>query len=118
MVPVRFLVHPSVREASSATLRHLAGLAALRRLIGASAGWRVGSWKDPDRPDALYQGGAVEYDAGEYAPDLIRRKLGTYEAYPFQIWGVASEGRRKLVERLAREMDVANLQGVWVASWL
>lgn len=115
---VRFLVHPRLQEASPTTLRHLAGLAEVRRLLGVREGWEVLFQGDGYRPDALWKGMAVEYDAGEYSPKTLRVKLGAFEAYPAQIWGTTSESRRRRILRYAQEMGIQNPLQVLVAPWL
>lgn len=59
----------------------------------------------------------MEYDAGTYSHALLRRKLGSFEAYPFQVWGVADPRRASLIRRLAQEMGVQNLEDVLLAPW-
>lgn len=115
--PVRFLVHPRLERASSNTLRHLAGLAEVRRLLEAREGWRVALHADGYKPDALWGSVAVEYDAGEYSPKTLRVKLGAYESYPAQVWGTVSETRRRRILRYAEEMGIQNLAQVLVAPW-
>lgn len=118
MVEVRFVVHPRVFKASGPTLRHLAGLAEMRRIVGARPEeWHLGDFSSPHRPDAMWGHVAVEYDAGFYPVGVLREKLGGLEGYPVQVWGVPSESRRALVERIAREMAIQNLQQVLVAPW-
>lgn len=113
----RFLILPRLAKARWFTLRHLAGLAALRREVGALKGWQVEVQAARDHPDALWQGRAVEYDAGAYSIPTLRLKLGTYERYPEQLWGTVSPERRALLLRLAEEMQLQNLADVLVAPW-
>lgn len=89
----------------------------MRRLLGAKDGWRVNPRVGVDHPDALWGEVAVEYDAGEYSVPTLRRKLGAFERYPAQVWGVASGRRRGLILRLAEEMGIQNLAEVLEAPW-
>ncbi|WP_448376672.1 hypothetical protein [Fervidobacterium sp.] len=114
---VRFLAVDLLAKAQSTTLRHLAGLATLRRLLGAREGWRVNPEVRADRPDAVWGQVAVEYDAGEYSVPTLRRKLGAFEAYPAQLWGTVSPRRRRLILELAKEMRIQNLEEVFEAPW-
>ncbi len=117
---VRFLVHPRLREASSGTLRHLAGLAEMRRLLGVPPeAWTLGAEPGSTIPDALWGDVVVEYDAGEYPRPVLRNKLAAFERRaPLQVWGTVSDRRRELILRLAGEMSIRNLHQVLVAPWL
>ncbi len=114
---VRFVALKDLKDAHATSLRHLAGVATMRRLLGAKEGWRVNPRVGVDYPDALWGEVAVEYDAGEYSVPTLRRKLGSFERYPAQVWGVASGRRRGLILRLAEEMGIQNLVEVLEAPW-
>jgi hypothetical protein len=114
---VRFIALKGLKDAQATSLRHLAGVATMRRLLGVKEGWRVNPGVGVDRPDALWGEVAVEYDAGEYSVPTLRRKLGAFEGYPAQVWGVASGRRRGLILRLAEEMGIQNLVEVLEAPW-
>ncbi len=103
--------------ARESTLRHLAGVTATRLHVGApAAAWRNeggaplallepdGYWQRPD----VYEGAvwAIEYDAGSYSSQQVRQKLLEFRrTHGYQVWGVASEKRVAIVERLRLETD-------------
>lgn len=112
-VDVTLIVWPEearLRRASGSTLRHLAGVTAVRLVVGAAAvdwenegGARVarhlpdGYWQRPD----VYAGAvwAIEYDAGSYSSrQLLEKGRGFMVTHGYQVWGVASEARIRTVE--------------------
>lgn len=114
--PVRFVVSADYAHFTSGSLRHLAGLAEMRYQLKAT-NWLLPDHFDPEKPDALWGDIAIEYDAGEYSRHRLRYKLGAMEAFPAQIWGVATPARAKTIRHLASLMGIANLQDVIVAPW-
>lgn len=114
--PVRFLVHEKAKDLSWDALRHLSGLAELRHRLGVKEDWKVNPKGLRDKPDALWQGMAVEYDAG-YPMVEVREKLGRYETYPGQIWGVHAGARQHALLGLAAKMGIKNLVQVLEAPW-
>lgn len=116
MEVVPFLVHPRVQEWSSHALRHLAGLAEARVLLGASRGWKVLPPKGSHYPDAMWNGIAVEYDV-DYPTPVLRRKLAAYEGLPGQVWATESQVRAERIRLVALEMGIQNFRQVLVAPW-
>lgn len=115
---VSFLVHPLVAHwtFSSQALRHLAGLAEARRVLGARKGWKVLPPKGFASPDALWDEVVVEYDV-DYPSPILKRKLARYEAYPAQIWATETPARMERIRLAALEMGIQNLRQVLVAPW-
>ena len=80
-------------------LRHLAGVAEMRHLLGVpTQEWRTDTHRVHyrEQPDAYWysQAGpvAIEYDAGSYALPLLQRKLRTFALrFVGQYWGVPTE---------------------------
>lgn len=112
-VGVTLIVWPEesrLRRASGNTLRHLAGVTALRLCLGAAAeAWENeggarqarlhpdGYWQRPD----VHEGAvwAIEYDAGSYSPpQLLEKGKAFMAAHGYQVWGVASAARTRTVE--------------------
>lgn len=103
--------------ARESTLRHLAGVTATRLHVGApAAAWRNeggaplallepdGYWQRPD----VHEGAvwAIEYDTGSYSSKQVRQKMLEFRrTHGYQVWGVASEKRVPLVERLRLGTD-------------
>lgn len=98
--PVRFVL-AEPRRLEGFELRHLAGVAEARRLLGASAGdWQVVGHAAVTSPDAVWRRGlqtwAVEFDAGSYSLRTVREKARHFRAaYDGQVWAVASERRQR-----------------------
>lgn len=95
-----------VTRLGAASLRHLAGAAEMRRLLGAPReAWRSDAQARSavEVPDALWftpQGEiAIEYDAGSYSTKRISAKAFAYRRYAGQVWGSPS---RKHVAHLTR----------------
>lgn len=102
-----------IARASSASLRHYAGVAGLRRHLGVPLGqWRVTSISEGYQiPDAVwnYHGSdiAVEYDVGEYAKKRLFEKVRNFSLhYPYQIWGTASDCRVGLIQQVLETVGV------------
>ncbi len=90
---------------NASSLRHLAGVAEMRRLLKAPReSWKseAGTRFAAEQPDALWftPAGevAVEYDAGSYSSKQILAKTLTFRRYERQIWGSPS---RKRVQHLS-----------------
>jgi hypothetical protein len=102
-------------QATASTLRHLAGVTAMRLDFGAptklwtnAAGERDagkqpdGLWAEP-RAEGVFR--AIEYDSGSYGhAELVAKMKQFNDAYGMQFWGVASEARVETVERVLREL--------------
>ncbi len=82
---------------SAASLRHLAGVAEMRRLLNAPRE----EWRSQPRagftsehPDAVWESPAgpvaIEYDAGSYSPQKIIQKINGFRRFERQIWGSPS----------------------------
>ncbi len=100
-------------------LRHLCGLAELRRLLNVPPpNWRIirPSGAGGNEPDAvLAERGrriAVEYDPGNYSRRKIAEKSRAFsELFEGQLWGVPYPARASLVKSIAPDAQVA------VAPW-
>jgi len=114
---VAFLVREGSPEAEleGFELRHLAGLAAMRRhLRAAPEEWRLDETvvHYDSTPDALWypRGGgvwAVEYDVG-YDRKRVRAKLRAFARnYTGVVWGVHAKERARTVSALALELGVS-----------
>lgn len=89
---------------AAATLRHMAGVAEMRwQLHDTVNRWEASGealLHGSEQPDALADDWdgclAVEYDAGAYSADQVRRKARTYQAvFGRQIWGVPYDARQR-----------------------
>ncbi|WP_114313605.1 hypothetical protein [Thermus caldifontis] len=118
--PVRFFVKESLIHLPLTTLRHLAGVAEMRLLLGVDPPfWRVFHRQvhPVEEPDAVWftPNGpvAVEYDVGSYSRGRVRAKAVAFATrYVGQVWGTpAKERARTLVLLLPRGTRV--LQAVW-----
>jgi hypothetical protein len=84
-------------------LRHIAGVAELRHLLGADPrSWQVLGHAAETSPDAMWHRGleiwAVEFDAGAYTLKTVQRKARAFEAgFDGQVWGVASSERAQVL---------------------
>lgn len=101
----------AVLDLRGQALRHLVGVAELRHRLGAEAkAWR--SAADAAfallRPDAVWQTPegviAIEFDAGSYDPEQLRRKVEAFGSFAGQVWGAASRAR---AAHLSRFLEVA-----------
>jgi hypothetical protein len=102
-----------VARASAASLRHYAGVAALRLHLNVPlTQWRVTSIAEGYQiPDGVwhYEGRdiAAEYDAGEYSKKRLFEKVRNYSlTYSYQIWGTASEVRVKVIHQVLETIGV------------
>ena len=95
---------------SASALRHLAGVAEMRRMLCAP----VEQWHAEasarcvaEQPDAVWESLAgdiaIEYDAGSYSPQKIRQKICTFERYEDQVWGSSSRKRVRHLKRFLQE---------------
>lgn len=108
--PVAFYAHPRVARYPLTALRHLAGLAEMRLLLGLppdSEVWRVSYRRmhPVEEPDAVWltpEGPvAVEYDAGAYSRERIRAKGEAFaRRFVGQVWGVPIRERVATLKRL------------------
>ena len=95
---------------SAAALRHLTGVAEMRRVLGASRSeWcsEAGTSFASEQPDAAWESPsgdiAIEYDTGSYSPKKIRQKIHTFKRFKGQIWGSSSQRRVKHLETFLLE---------------
>lgn len=108
---VFYYLSPPLPEAPDPhVLRHLAGVAAVRLVLGAepsSRTWLVDV--DPvhlglPAPDARWVRGnevwAIEYDAGYPKPMVLEKLHGLARLYPKVVWGVPSYARKRYLEGL------------------
>lgn len=99
--PVRFVsLEGSLSGARGSELRHLAGLAEMRRMLGANPEvWRHKSDLGGEQPDALWDSPegavAVEFDAGSYSPAQILAKVKYFTRHAAQVWGSPSRIRAR-----------------------
>jgi hypothetical protein len=108
----------------STELRHLAGLAELRTLLGApTTAWtrHEGLVHSKGRPDALWHQGektiAVEFDAGGYSHKKIVKKVLAFRARAdAQVWGSASLLHAELIQTILEQTFVS--ARVVVVNWL
>ena len=91
-----------VRRLEGSSLRHLAGIAEMRRILKADTDhWTslAAARRQPRMPDALWETAeglvAVEYDVGSYSPTQIRDKARSFRRYVGQVWGAPSQDRVK-----------------------
>lgn len=98
-----------ILEQHENTLRHLAGVAAMRQALGAEAH----TWSSAAdasfallRPDALWRTSegtvAIEFDAGSYDPEQLRSKVAAFSNFAGQVWGAASRARAARLSRLLK----------------
>jgi hypothetical protein len=86
-------------------LRHLAGVAEARHLLGVQPrDWQVIEHTNHSSPDAIWQRGletwAVEFDAGAYSRASVFAKVQAFRSgFDGQIWAVSSGARRETVAR-------------------
>ena len=116
-----FVADKSLLKKPTTTLRHLAGVAAVRAQLGASPG----DWRSPEQsvarqlPDALWQaaGGvvAIEFDVGSYSRARILEKAWSFQGYAAQVWGSPSDKRNRLIAEVLVSQRVA--ARVVVAVW-
>ena len=97
-------------EASS--LRHLAGIAEMRRILAADTNnWTslAAARRQPHKPDALWVTArglvGIEYDIGSYSPVQISEKARSFKRYAWQVWGTPSGERAKHLRFLLRQVD-------------
>ena len=106
----------------AASLRHLAGITEMRRLIGAPREqWRfeASTRFASEVPDAVWtrpQGDtAIEYDAGSYSASKITSKALAFKRYEGQVWG--SPSRRRVAHLTALLQNVNEFAPPIFAPW-
>lgn len=104
---------PSLIHQTDDCLRHAAGVAELRHLLGAlPQNWQT--YSQPSHPDAVWhspQGPvAVEYDYGSYSPQTLRRKMADFGRQ--QVWGAPAATRVKRLQEALGDRGK-----VWLAAW-
>lgn len=95
----------------AASLRHLAGVAELRRLLGAPGEtWFPvpATGFGSSRPDAVWESPkglvAIEYDAGSYGLAKLLGKMTAFQRFERQVWGSPSRCRVAHLNGLLAEM--------------
>ena len=98
-----------LKRLEGSSLRHLAGIAEMRRVLKADTShWTslAAARRQPRMPDALWETTeglvAVEYDVGSYSPKQIRGKAGSFRRYAGQVWGTPSCERAKHLKCLLK----------------
>jgi hypothetical protein len=87
-------------------LRHLVGIAEVRRVLTAKLeDWQLIHHTAQTSPDAIWSRGlemwAVEYDAGAYSPATVREKAQAFRAgFDGQVWAVATQARAERLNML------------------
>lgn len=118
-----FVVCPSrLTRSTGPSLRHLAGVAEMRRLLGAAPE----DWQSVAEarhrlyiPDAAWTTPegviAIEYDVGSYGPRQVLTKARTFNSYARQIWGAPTLTRaRHLAHLLSAEgLRASAVTAVW-----
>jgi hypothetical protein len=107
-----------------AQLRHLAGVAEMRKMLGELPGaWESSAQRQRALllPDALWhtKGGvvAIEFDAGSYSPKQIEEKVWGYSRnYARQVWGTPTELRRGRLEHQLKKLG-AKPPRVLLTTW-
>lgn len=120
---VRFVtLERKVTQLPTAPLRHLAGIAEMRRLLRAPREqWRseAGTPFASGVPDALWSSSngdiAIEYDAGSYSASKITSKALAYKRYKGQIWG--SPSRRRVAHLTILLQEVGEFVPSMFAPW-
>jgi hypothetical protein len=107
-----FIVDPSEAARCTNGLRHLAGVAEMRRRLGVErSAWRsdAGTLFHRATPDAYWQDQthiiAIEYDVGSYSTTQIVAKASAFTAFAGQIWGCASKLRARRLSAILRMVD-------------
>lgn len=103
-----------VSRLNAASLRHLAGVAEMRRYLNAPPeAWQndAAARHAVEVPDALWltpEGGiAIEYDAGSYGRARITTKALAYRRYAGQVWASPSRKHVRHLTTLLPMLDVA-----------
>jgi hypothetical protein len=118
-----FVVCPArLRQTTGPSLRHLAGVAEMRRLLGAAPE----DWESVAEarhrlyiPDAVWTTPdgtvAIEYDVGSYAPQQVITKARTFNSYTRQIWGAPTLARSRHLDHLlsAGGLRASAVTAVW-----
>lgn len=111
-----------VTALAASAIRHLAGVAEMRRLLNAPREqWRCQTRISfaSEQPDALWERPegdiAIEYDAGSYSPQQIRQKVYSFKHFKGQIWGSPSQRRVNHLDSFLQEAGetVASIFAPW-----
>lgn len=110
---VRFIgLSARVKRLEGSSLRHLAGIAEMRHILGADRNVWVSlaaARRKPRMPDALWKTArgsvAIEYDIGSYSPKQIRDKAMDFRRYSDQLWGTSSRERARHLSHLLRQLS-------------
>lgn len=118
-----FVVCPArLRQATGPSLRHLAGVAEMRRLLGAAPEQWESVAEARHRlyiPDAVWSTPegtvAIEYDVGSYTPRQVLTKARTFDSYTRQIWGAPTLARTRHLGHLlaAGGLRATAITAVW-----
>jgi hypothetical protein len=111
------------RDLQKSMLRHLAGVAELRRILDAPADeWSSSAERQNALlvPDGVWRRGkdhiAVEYDTGSYSDFQLYKKITRYRRkYDAQVWGTPSTKRQQLLSELLQKYDCEG--SVFLAYW-
>jgi hypothetical protein len=93
-------------------LRHLAGVAEMRRQLQAETrDWQVIQHAAQTSPDAIWWRGletwAVEFDAGSYSRSVLLEKARAFQAgFDGQVWGVSSTSRTEMLSKITDSTPV------------
>ena len=116
---VGFITLKPYKRLSANALRHLAGVAELRRQLAASRdSWCVERRFSAETPDALWQSCkgpvAIEFDTGSYSKTVLQKKLSAFSSLR-QIWGSPSPKRVAYLNQLMhlQELDGQALHVNW-----
>ena len=109
-----------LKRLESSSLRHLAGIAEMRHILGADTDcWTslAAARRQPRMPDALWETArgfvAVEYDVGSYSPCQIRKKARSFRQYVRQVWGTPSRERLRHLNYLLQPADLSYMYALW-----
>ncbi len=102
----------SIGRLEGNSLRHLAGIAEMRRVLGAlPEDWTslAAARQQPRTPDAFWETErgllAIEYDVGSYSPTQISEKAKSFKRYAGQVWGAPSRQRVRHLWHLLKPLD-------------
>ena len=109
-----------MKRLESSSLRHLAGIAEMRRVLKADTDhWTslAAARRQPRMPDALWETTrgcvAVEYDVGSYSPTQIQEKVKSFKRYVGQVWGTPSQERMKHLNHLLQSANPSCVYAPW-----
>lgn len=111
---VRFIsTDADVTRLDANSLRHLAGVAETRHVLGAP--WSVwtshaGARFQPHEPDATWRTAdgvvAIEFDAGSYQRTQIESKAQVFSRYASQVWASSSRARARYLKHTLTTLGV------------